>query len=40
MVLIEDREGVFEDPIDKVRKLAQAHCTDGFNIHPHAKKIS
>lgn len=39
MVFIEDREGVFNAPIDKVWKLAQAHATEGSKIHPGAKNV-
>jgi hypothetical protein len=39
MVFIEDKEGVFDAPIDKVWKLAQAHFTEGSKIHPGAKDI-
>jgi hypothetical protein len=39
MVFIEDREGVFDAPIDKVWKLAQAHFTEGSKIHPGAKNV-
>ena len=34
MVFIEDREGIFDAPIDKVWKLAMAHSTEGAKIHP------
>jgi len=39
MVFIEDREGVFDAPIDKVWKLAKAHSTEGAKIHPDAKNV-
>jgi hypothetical protein len=39
MVFIEDREGVFDAPIDKVWRLAQAHATEGPKIHPGAKNV-
>ncbi len=39
MVFIEDREGVFDAPIDKVWRLAQAHATEGSKIHPGAKNV-
>lgn len=39
MVFVEDREGVFDAPIDKVWKLAKAHFTDGSKIHPRAKNL-
>ena len=38
MVFIEDREGIFDAPIDKVWKLAKAHSVEGLKIHPSAKK--
>jgi hypothetical protein len=40
MVFIEDREGVFDAPIDKVWKLAKAHYTEGSKIHPNAKNVT
>ena len=40
MVYIEDREGVFDAPIDKVWKLAKAHYTEGSKIHPNAKNVT
>jgi hypothetical protein len=40
MVFIEDREGVFDTPIDKVWKLAKAHYTEGSKIHPNAKNVA
>jgi hypothetical protein len=39
MVFIEDREGVFDAPIDKVWKFAQLHFTDSPKIHPHIKDV-
>jgi hypothetical protein len=39
MVFIEDREGVYDAPIDKVWKLTQAHATDCASIHPGFKNI-
>jgi hypothetical protein len=39
MVFIEDREGVFDAPIDKVWKLGKAHFTEGSKIHPTAKNV-
>jgi hypothetical protein len=39
MVFIEDREGIFDAPIDKVWKLAKAHSIEGSKIHPSAKNI-
>ncbi|MER5176072.1 MAG: hypothetical protein ABJB76_00815 [Candidatus Nitrosocosmicus sp.] len=39
MVFIEDKAGIFDAPIDKVWKLAQAHFTDGSKIHPSAKNV-
>jgi hypothetical protein len=39
MVFIEDREGIFDAPIDKVWKLAKAHSVEGSKIHPSAKNI-
>ncbi len=39
MVFIEDREGIFNAPIDKVWKLAQAHSTECTKIHPSAKNV-
>ncbi len=39
MVFIEDREGIFDAPIDKVWKLVQAHITEGSKIHPRAKNV-
>lgn len=39
MVFVEDREGVFDAPIDKVWNLAKAHFTDGSKIHPRAKNL-
>jgi hypothetical protein len=39
MVFIEDREGIFDAPIDKVWKLAKAHSAEGSKIHPSAKNI-
>ena len=39
MVFIEDREGVFDAPIDKVWKLAKVHATEGNKIHPSAKNV-
>ncbi len=39
MVFIEDRESVFDAPIDKVWRLAQAHATEGSKIHPGAKNV-
>jgi len=39
MVFIEDREGIFDAPIDKVWKLAMAHSTEGAKIHPSAKNV-
>jgi hypothetical protein len=40
MVFIEDREGVFDAPIDKVWKLAKAHAIEGSKIHPSAKNVT
>ena len=40
MVFIEDREGVFDAPIDKVWKLTKAHSTEGSQIHPSAKNVT
>ncbi len=40
MVFIEDREGVFDAPIDKLWKLAKAHSTEGSKIHPSAKNVT
>jgi hypothetical protein len=39
MVFIEDRQGIFDAPIDKVWKLAKAHSTEGSKIHPSAKNV-
>jgi len=39
MVFIEDREGIFDAPIDKVWELAKAHSTEGAKIHPSAKNV-
>ena len=39
MVFIEDREGIFDAPIDKVWKLAKAHSAEGSKIHPSVKNI-
>ena len=39
MVFIEDRDGIYNAPIDKVWKLAQAHATEGAKIHPSAKNV-
>jgi hypothetical protein len=39
MVFIEDRQGIFDAPIDKVWNLARAHSTEGSKIHPGAKNI-
>src|SRR5919112_4733715 len=39
MVFIEDREGIFDAPIDKVWELAKAHSVEGSKIHPNAKNI-
>ena len=39
IVFIEDREGIFDAPIDKVLKLAKAHSSQGSKIHPSAKNI-
>ncbi len=39
MVFIEDREGIFDAPIDKVWKLAKAHSSKDSKIHPSAKNI-
>ena len=39
MVFIEDRDGVFDAPIDKVWKLTKAHATEGSKIHPGAKNV-
>jgi hypothetical protein len=39
MVFVEDREGIFDAPIDKVWNLAKAHFTDGSKIHPLAKNL-
>ena len=39
MVFVEDREGVFDTPIDKVWSMAKAHFTDGSKIHPRAKNL-
>ena len=40
MVFIEDREGVFDAPIDKVWKLTKAHSIEGSKIHPSAKNVT
>ena len=40
MVFIEDREGLFDAPIDKVWRLAQAHATEGSKIHPGARNVA
>ena len=40
MVFIEDRDGVFDAPIDKVWELAKAHSTEGAKIHPDAKNVT
>jgi hypothetical protein len=32
MVFIEDREGIFDTPIDKVWRLAKAHSAEGSKI--------
>jgi len=40
MVFIEDREGIFDAPIDKVWKLAKAHAIEGSKIHPSAKNVT
>src|SRR6476661_10698205 len=40
MVFIEDREGIFDAPIDKVWKLAKAHAIEGAKIHPSAKNVT
>jgi hypothetical protein len=40
MVFIEDREGIFDAPIDKVWKLAKAHVIEGSKIHPSAKNVT
>lgn len=39
MVFIEDRQGIFDAPIDKVWKLAQAHSIEDSKIHPGAKNV-
>jgi hypothetical protein len=39
MVFVEDREGIFDAPIDKVWRLAKAHATEGSKIHPGAKNV-
>lgn len=39
MVFIEDRDGVFDAPIDKVWRLAQEHATNGAKIHPGFKNF-
>lgn len=39
MVFIEDREGIFDAPIDKVWKLAKAHSSEDSKIHPSVKNI-
>jgi hypothetical protein len=39
MVYIEDREGVFDAPLDKVWELVKAHTTEGSLIHPSAKNL-
>lgn len=39
MVFIEDREGIFDAPIDKVWELAKAHSTERAKIHPSAKNV-
>ncbi len=39
MVYIEDREGVFDAPLDKVWELVKAHATEGSLIHPSTKNV-
>lgn len=39
MIYIEDREGVFDAPLDKVWELVKAHTTEGSLIHPSAKNL-
>ena len=39
MVFIEDREGEFDAPIDKVWKFVQLHFTHRTKIHPHIKNL-
>ena len=39
MVFIEDRESIFDAPIDKVWRLAKAHSSEGSKIHPSFKNI-
>jgi hypothetical protein len=39
MVYIEDRDGIFDAPLDKVWELVKAHTTEGSLIHPSAKNV-
>ncbi len=40
MIFIEDGEGIFDVPLDKVWEPVNAYTIEGSRIHPNAQKCS